>query len=122
MQDQDLHDHKRARHLYPGGAADVYGLILLFESWTDCFGIARTVASKCSNSRAARLLRLILVNLSVSSEASARAYTMWPELQRGEGEGAVGVRGATRRVITLLADCTIIYAAALHTYSLCSTA
>lgn len=32
VQDHDLHDHKRARYLYPGAAADVYRLMLLFES------------------------------------------------------------------------------------------
>lgn len=53
VQDHDLHDRKRARHLYPGGAADVYRLILLFESCKDCLGIARPAASKCSSGRQA---------------------------------------------------------------------
>lgn len=32
VRDHDLHDHKRARYLYPGAEADVYRLMLLFES------------------------------------------------------------------------------------------
>lgn len=52
VQDHDLHDYERARYLYPGAAADVYRLMLLFESEKDCFGIARPAALKCSSGRA----------------------------------------------------------------------
>lgn len=62
------------------------------------------------------LLLLVLLNWWLSSEASASAHTLWPELQRYRDHS-----NTHRPAAPPSADCTIIYAAALHTSPLYSS-
>lgn len=67
-----------------------------------------------------RLLLFILVNLWVSSEASASVYTLWPQLQKCACVCVLGGALDDLRLVTFT-DWAIIYAAALYTSTLYGT-
>lgn len=62
------------------------------------------------------LLLLVPLNWWLSSEASVRAHTLWPELQRYRGHS-----NNRHPAAPASADCSIIHAAALHTCPLYSS-
>lgn len=102
----------------------ILALRLMFIAWC-CSLRARKIAlgllalqlqSAPAAERLVRLLLLlVLLDWWLSSEASASAHTQWPELQRYRGHSNTRHTAAPPA-----ADCTIIYAAALHTFPLCS--